>query len=445
MGRGNQESVRRRLRAIFDAAIAAVEPERLVRERLVGGDSGLRLRLGPKRSLDLEVDRIFLVAAGKAAIAMARAATDVLGPRLAAGLVVSHQARADLDRRLRFVTAGHPVPDRRSAAAGSLALAIARRARANDRLLVLLSGGASSLLVAPARGISLADKARTNQLLLASGASIAEINAVRKHLSRIKGGALARASRAPVLALSLSDVIGSSPSVIGSGPAAPDPSTFADAWRVLERHEIVDRVQPAVRRRLDAGRRGRLAETAKPGELAARNVVIGDNRHALTAAAEYVRSLGIGPEVLTTSLREDVASAAAWLGARIRSSGRGVRPICLLAGGETTVEVRGTGRGGRNQQLALLLAREISGSEAHALCAGSDGRDGPTDAAGAFVDGGTWQRALRAGLDPATFLARDDSHGFFGRAGGLLRTGATGTNVMDLVFVLLGAAGQDPP
>lgn len=375
---------------------------------------------------------------------MARAAAEILGSRLAAGVVVSHQRPVPIHPRFLVLRAGHPVPDRRSLAAGRLAWQIARRGRMSDRLLVLLSGGASSLLVLPARGVTLDDKIRTNRLLLRAGAQVAEVNTVRKHLSSIKGGGLVRASRAPVTALSISDVIGNDPSTIGSGPAAADPTTFADAWRVIVRRGLLAQLPARARRRLDLGRRGKVAETLSPGERRSLNVVIGDNRLALAAAKDAAQAVGLDSEILSTSLRGDVRAAAAWLATRIRRRLRRGRPVCLLAGGETTVRVRGNGKGGRNQELALALAAEIDGLVGvHCLCAGSDGRDGPTDAAGAFVDGATWGRARESGIDAGDFLARNDSHGFFTRAGGLYRPGATGTNVMDIDLVLVSPASVE--
>jgi len=381
-----------------------------------------------------------MVAAGKAATAMACETARALGSRLAAGVIVAPGRAPRLPPRTRGFVGGHPLPNRGSLAAGKAVWALLRRARADDVVLVLLSGGASSLFVLPAAGISLGDKVATNRLLLRAGATIVEVNAVRKHLSRLKGGGLARrAGRARVVSLLLSDVVGSSPSVIGSGPAAADPTTYADALRVLTRRRILDRVPASVRRHLERGEEGKIAETLKPGERRIRSVVIGDNRAALGAASAEARSLGYDCEILTASMRGDTRACARRFAAEIRRHGRRRRrPVCLLAGGETTIEVRGTGRGGRNQEFALVLAGELAGlRRIHCLSAGSDGRDGPTDAAGAFVDGSTAERAARLGLEPRTFLERNDSHGFFRRLGDLFRPGSTGTNVMDLKIVII--------
>ncbi len=439
MTAANQGAERRRLGAIFRAAVAAVDPGALV-ERSVVSESGRTAILSKTgRALALVRGRVWLVAAGKAAPAMSKAACEALGTRLSGGIVAGTTKATGLPSAIESFAAGHPVPDRASLEAGRAAWRMLAEARPGDVVLVLLSGGASSLLVLPASGITLEDKVRTTELLLRSGASIAEVNAVRKHLSRLKGGGLAlRAGEASVVALLLSDVIGGAPSVVGSGPTAADPTTFADAWRVLVRHGLADRVPPRVRDRLDRGRSGALPETPKPGSVRARNSIVGDNRLALGRAAEVARELGLEPRILTHRLRGDTGRAAEWFAERIRSVGRTRRPVCLLAGGETTVEVRGSGEGGRNQEFALHLVDRLAGLEgAVCLSAGSDGIDGPTAAAGAFVDWRTHARAKRLSLAAADFLARNDSREFFARLGDLFQPGPTGTNVMDLKIAVV--------
>lgn len=436
---GAEASARSRLARIFRAAVAAVDPARLVRERIVPGEPP-RLRLGARRRVRLAERRVWLVAAGKAAEAMAREAVRLLGAHVVGGVVAAPRA-VRLDPRLRVFAAGHPLPDERSLAAGRAVWAMLGRARAGDLVLVLLSGGASSLLALPARGLTLGDQIRTTGLLLRTGAPIAALNTVRKHLSRLKGGGLVRrCGRARVIGLLISDVIGGSPAVIGSGPTAADPTTYADAWRVLERNRLLEVIPARARRRLVLGRRGRRAETLKPGHGRAWNAVIGDNRRALAAAAAEARALGLRSMILTASLRGEARAAARRFGSWIRGRRHRGRRICVIAGGETTVRVRGRGRGGRNQEFALALAEEIRGLQGvSCLSAGTDGRDGPTDAAGAFVDGSTAERAQRLGLDAWSFLDRNDSHGFFRRLGGLFRPGPTGTNVMDLKIAILEA------
>jgi hydroxypyruvate reductase len=443
MPRANQGEERALLERVYRAAIGAVEPASLVRARLVAGDAHA-LRTGERRAARI-ARRTWLIAAGKAAGAMAREAARIVGPRLSGGIVASPDRVSDLPRALRHFVAGHPLPNRQSLEAGRNAWRLAAGARRGDLVLVLLSGGASSLLVLPAPGISLSDKILTGALLLRSGATIRETNSVRKHLSRLKGGGLLRrAGAARVVGLILSDVIGGSAAVVGSGPTAADPTTFADALRVLRRRRILDRIPRAVRRHLELGLRGSRPETLKPGECRPRNFLIGDNRLALQAARATAQTLGLRCRILTASMRGDTEFAAARFAAEVRRRVN-ANGSCLLAGGETTVTVRGDGRGGRNQHFALALAEGIAGLEAACcLIAGTDGRDGPTDAAGAFVDGTTIERARRRGLDPHAFLRRNDSYSFFAALGDLFRPGPTGTNVMDLEIAIVGhVAGPD--
>jgi glycerate-2-kinase len=365
---------------------------------------------------------------------MAAGCEAALGERLSGGLVVVPDGCEVQLHTVAVRVAGHPIPDQRGLrAADELCRILAAVHR--QIVLCLISGGASSLLVSPRVGVTLAEKMEVNRLLLNSGADITDVNTVRKHLSAVKGGGLLRVVRArPIITLVLSDVVGDDPSVIGSGPTTPDPSTFADARRVMRRYAIAERAAPAVRALLDRGVAGGIPETVKPGDVetaGAATAVIGSNRLALAAAAVEARRLGYEPLVDATPLRGDTASAAhEWLrGVRDRIDGS---PACAIAGGETTVVVRGPGQGGRNQEFALALVEPLAGVAAAVLSAGTDGIDGPTDAAGAFVDGDTLQRALGMGLDPRAALAENDSHGFFGQLGDLLRCGPTGTNVMDI-------------
>jgi glycerate 2-kinase len=376
---------------------------------------------------------------------MARAAELRLGSRLAAGLVVT-TGEASLER-VRVRSAGHPLPDERGLAAAAEVESLARSLGKHDLLLVLLSGGASALLPAPAEGVSLADKALTTSLLLRSGASIHELNGVRKHLSRLKGGGLARvAAPARVVALVLSDVVGDDLSTIGSGPTEPDPTTFAEALAVLEARGVIGDVPAAVRERLAAGSRGEVAETPKPGSPLFRRVttrVVGSGRISVTAAAREARRLGLRPVVLTTRLEGEAREAARVLVAILRESvDRATKasvPVCLLAGGETTVTVRGRGQGGRNQELAVAAARALEGFEAPAVAAflATDGVDGASDAAGGIVDDTTTARGARLGLaPPAVFLASNDTRNYLGPLGDLILTGPTGTNVADIVTLI---------
>jgi len=299
-------------------------------------------------------------------------------------------------------------------------------------------------MVCPRPPVTLADKSEINRLLLECGADIHELNTVRKHLSQVKGGGLLRAARVPMVGLLISDVVGDDPGTIGSGPSAPDPTTFADAAAVLERYGLMGRAPAAVVQVLSGGRAGRGAETVKPDSAVARrgvNVVIASNRTALAAAARAAAARGWPVHLEAQPLTGDTTAAARQFGARVRAlaASRPQQALCVLGGGETTVRVRGPGRGGRNQEFALALAPDICGSDIVVLSAGTDGIDGPTDAAGAFVDGTTLQRAAARGLSADAALADNDAYPFFSSLGDLFCCGPTGTNVMDLKIALVPA------
>jgi glycerate 2-kinase len=427
-------SLRTAARDIFAAAVRAADVRPLVARALD------RLAV-PARG------RLVVVGAGKASAAMAVAVEERLGDRVTGGLVVVKDGHLAPTRRVELVEAGHPVPDERGAAAALRIRALAESAGAEDLVLFLVSGGGSALIPAPVPPITLGEKQALTRLLLAAGATINQLNAVRKHCSLLKGGQLARAaSPARVHALLLSDVIGDPLDVIASGPTAPDPSTFADALAVLDRFALRGRMPAAVRARLEAGARGEVPETPKAGDpLFARvdNVVIGNNEVVVEAAAARARALGFAPLVLTRSLAGEARAVAGDLVAQGRAiaDGQGpvARPACLIAGGETTVTVSGSGRGGRCQELALAAALAIDGAGRLAvLAAGTDGNDGPTDAAGAVVDGGSIARARARGLDPAAHLADNDSHVLLEATGDLIVTGPTNTNLLDVYLVLIG-------
>lgn len=443
--RWSRPRLRAAARAIFREALLAADPHRLVRRQLkvrAGAleAAGVRHRLGR--------GRVALVAVGKAAVPMSRAAEEVLGERLHEGIAVSTASEGAL-ASVRLLTASHPVPDARGLAAAAEVESLARDLGRDDLLLVLLSGGASALLPAPAESVTLEDKARTTALLLRAGATIHEINAVRKHLSRLKGGGLARAAApARVVTLVLSDVVGDDLSTIASGPTVPDPTTFADALDVLRRREILDDVPVPVRERLESGARGERPETPKPGEATFRRGatrVVGSNRLSVEAAAREARRQGLRPLVLTTRLEGEAREVARVLVAVLRecveSSRPAAPPLCLLAGGETTVTVRGDGQGGRNQELAVAAAQCLAGFPVPAVVASlaTDGIDGASDAAGGLADDTSVARAASLGLAPAAaFLAASDTRNYLGPLGDLVVTGATGTNVVDVVILLAG-------
>jgi glycerate 2-kinase len=426
-------SLRQAARAVFDAALQAADVHPLVRRAL----ADVRLPAAA---------RVRVVGAGKASGAMAAAAEHVLGDRIVDGLVVVKDGyRADT-RRVRLVEAGHPVPDARGEAAARAIRAIAEAATADDLLLVLVSGGGSALTPAPVPPITLADKQAMTRLMLAAGANINQLNAVRKHCSLLKGGQLARAAApARVHALLLSDVIGDPLDVIASGPTAPDVSTFGGALAILDRFDLRSRAPAPIVERLERGKRGEIPETPKPDDPVFRhvtNAVIGNNRLVIDAAADEAVRLGYGPHVLTRSLdgeAREVAARLVTLAREIRE-GRGpvAAPACVIAAGETTVTVRGRGRGGRCQEFALAAALAMDGVDGMvALAAGTDGTDGPTDAAGGIVDGESVGRARALGQDPRAQLEDNDANRLLDALGDLVVTGPTNTNLLDLYLLLV--------
>ena len=369
---------------------------------------------------------------------MAAVAEEVVGGRIADGFVVVKDGHGARVRRVKISEAGHPVPDERGLAASARLLELARSAREDDLVLFLVSGGASALTPAPAPPITLAEKQEVTRLLLASGATIGELNAVRKHLSLFKGGQLARAAwPATVLTLALSDVIGDPLDVIASGPTAPDPTTFADAREVLVRRGLAGRVPASIARRFEAGLRGEIEETPKPGDrLFGRvtTIVIGNNGLITDAAVATASRLGYRPHLATRELQGEARDVARDLVARAR---RLEPPACLIAGGETTVTVTGRGKGGRCQEFALSAALELLPTDRITiLAAGTDGTDGPTDAAGAIVDAGSVGRGAAAGADARQALKDNDAYRFLGASGDLLVSGPTRTNLLDLYVVL---------
>lgn len=445
----NLDLLKTHAKAIFSAGIAAADPFqavsralRLEQDSLYAGAVSLPLDFGAK---------VHLIAVGKAAGPMAAAAEVILGDYLGEGLAVSKYDHLWPLHKVRLLHAGHPLPDDNGVAATQAVKDLLAKADAGDLILCLLSGGASALLPAPAPGITLAEKLATTELLLGCGASIQEINCVRKHLSALKGGGLARlALPRRVLTLVLSDVVGDPLDVIASGPTVADPTSFAEAMAVIARYQLLRRLPAAVRQRLEQGCAGAIPETPKPGDACFAGQVVqlvGSNSQSLTAAAAAATSLGYTPLVLTSSLTGEtrqVAAVHAAIARELAASGQPLPPpACLLSGGETTVTLRGNGRGGRNQEFALAAAHGIAGlDEVVILSAGTDGTDGPTDAAGAIVDGSTLQRARELGFDPKRHLEQNDAYPFFAALGDLLITGPTNTNVMDLQLILAGKPTQ---
>jgi glycerate 2-kinase len=418
--------------AIFRAGLEAADPEKALL-RHVRIDGGVLRAGGGRYALD-KIRNVYVVGAGKACAPMAKAVEKLLGKRITASCVIVKDGHTLPLKRVTLREAAHPVPDERGVAAAEEVLALARGAGAEDLVICLISGGGSALLPLPIEGFTLEEKQGLTRQMLAAGANIHEMNCVRKHLSRIKGGQLARAAApAQVLTLILSDVIGDDLSTIGSGPTAPDPTTWADVDEILRRFGLalphpVDRV-----------------ETPKPGDPLfgrVRNVIIGSNALSVDAAAKKARELGYRPLVLSTTIEgetRDVARMHAQIAREVQRSGRPVAaPACILSGGETTVTLRGSGLGGRNQEFALVAGMELEGVDGIvALSGGTDGTDGPTDAAGGVADGGTVARAAKKGRKARTDLENNDSYGFLEASGDLLKTGPTRTNVMDLRILLV--------
>ncbi len=412
-------------------AIAGVSAATLIRRYFLSSDFPFPLE-----------SPLTVLAVGKASSAMARALVDQ-GVRVRDGLIVGTQLDDPVPPGFRIVPGSHPVPDARSVAAAQSALALACSSSAGSPLIVLLSGGTSALMALPVPSVSLSDKQSVTRHLLAADVPIHAVNAVRKHLSSIKGGQLAAAASGPVLTLAISDVVDDDPSVIGSGPTVADTSSFADALAVLDRAGGRARFPSAAVTHLERGARGDEPETPKPGDprLAASSfAVIGSRRDAMTAAAREAGARGYAPLVLDEPVVGEARMAAAVYARRLTQL-LATRPqrTCVISSGETTVSVRGNGRGGRNQEFALALLPNLpSGRSILVTSIGTDGIDGPTDAAGAAVSAATLAAASAHGLDPLEYLERNDAYAFFEGVDGLLKTGPTGTNVGDLQVALVG-------
>jgi len=432
-------SLRSQALRIFQAAVRAAAPReavlrhvRLSRNTLLAGRKHYRLNA---------FRNVYVVGAGKASARMAQAIERLLGKRISGGLINVKYGHAARLGRIRINECGHPIPDANGQAAAQRIAEILRQAGSEDLVICLISGGASALLPLPAAPVTLEDKQATTRLLLESGANIHEMNCVRKHISGVKGGQLAKlAHPAAVLTLILSDVVGDDLDVIGSGPTVPDRSTFADARNIIQKYGLEQRIPPAVRERLGND----VPETPKPGDpifAKVQNLIVGSNSLAVDAAARQARALGFHTVVLSTFLEGEarqIARVHAAIAKELRASGRPAKlPACVISGGETTVTIRGNGLGGRNQEFALAAAMNIAGLEnVVILSGGTDGIDGPTDAAGAIADGTTVARAEAWGCHPAEFMANNDSYHFFERLGDLIKTGPTETNVADIQIVL---------
>ncbi len=405
--------------------------------------------------------RVIVVGAGKAGAPMVTAISEIFGDKISEGRVIvkyGHGLTKSKEKsddstsqsqgqtgQIQITEAGHPLPDEAGLLGAREITRLLREAGEEDTILCLISGGGSALLTLPANGLTLNDLQATTECLLAAGATINEFNTIRKHLSAVKGGRLAQiAAPATVYTLVLSDVVGDPLEVIASGPTVPDPTTFADAWAIVEQYQLQDNLPEAVLQRLQAGCAGDLPDTPKPGDAIfdrVHNTIIGSNRIAARAAVEAAQAAGFEARLLSTFIEgeaREVGKVMAGLGkGLVRNEGPVPCPACLVAGGETTVTLKGNGQGGRNQEMALAAAIALADwSNILIACLGTDGTDGPTDAAGAFADGETVSRARVLGLDALEYLNRNDAYNFFAPLGDLIMTGPTQTNVNDLTLIL---------
>ncbi len=428
---------------IFNAALKAVNPYNAVKLYADKIRDAYR---------DGHFQKFIVIGFGKAACNMAKAAADELGELINRGVVVTKYGHCEgrekgvkgQGSRFKVFEAGHPLPDGSGVKGTEEIVRLLKDADRNTLVLCLVSGGGSALLVSPYEGISLDEKQKITQLLLKAGAEIYELNTVRKHISKVKGGRLAEiAYPAKIVSLILSDVIGERLDVIASGPTSPDTSTFHDALAVLEKYKLKDNAPQSILDLLNKGVKGELLETPKennPIFSNVENVIIGSNKIALEAAKQKAEDMGFQSKIISSELSGEARGIGKWLAdiARSKRLNSSRRLNCLISGGETTVTVKGNGVGGRNMELALSFAMAIEGIDGITLLsAGTDGTDGPTDAAGAIVDGQTVLKAKHIGLNPEEYLDNNDSYSFFKKAGGLLVTGPTGTNVMDMHILVI--------
>ncbi|MFQ5862974.1 MAG: glycerate kinase [Candidatus Brocadiales bacterium] len=431
---------------IFNHALKAVDPFKLIKEKIKL--EGQTLKVAERRYNLRETRHVFLIAVGKASALMAKALEGILGDRLSGGIVIVKYGHGLSLKRSKVIEAAHPVPDKKGLEAASYVFKLASGAGKRDLVFCLLSGGGSALLCRPPEGIMLGDIRSLTKQLLASGADIKEINIVRKHLSLVHGGRLAKAIYpAFTVNLILSDVVGNQLNMVASGPTLPDESTFEDAINILNKYKLTNKVPRSILRYLKMGMMGKVSEgprKSNPCFKHCQTVLLGSNALALEAAERRARALGFNGIILSSSITgeaREVARVLVSMAKEVLENGRPVpRPACLLAGGETTVTLKGRGMGGRNQEFALAAALELEGcSNIVVLSGGTDGTDGPTDVAGAVIDTNTYRRAKKGlRLDAADYLHRNDSYRFFQRAGGHIVTGPTQTNVMDIMMALVG-------
>ena len=431
-------------RAIFEAGLEAVDPEVAVHNHLKR--SGDTLELNGKYYTLSDYENVYVIGMGKAAASMAKAVEDILGDELTAGIVnVKYGHTAPL-KKIKINEAAHPVPDESGISGSREIIELLNKTGEKDLVICLISGGGSALLPCPAEGLTLEDKQIVTQSLLECGADIHEINSIRKHISAVKGGRLAALAYPSVMiSLILSDVIGDNLDVIASGPTVLDTHTFHDCRNIIDKYKLNEIVPKRVIGYIERGCSGEIEDTPKAGSPVferTQNAIVGSNILAVKAAKDKAQELGYNSFILSTFVHgetEEVAKVHTAIAKEIKSSGNPVnKPACILSGGETTVTIQGKGKGGRNQEFVLAAAIDIDGLDnVVVLSGGTDGNDGPTDAAGAIADGTTIQRANDMGLNAFELLCENNSYNFFKPLGGLLITGPTNTNVMDLRIVLV--------
>jgi glycerate 2-kinase len=434
-----QKEPQRKILDIFYKSVEAVDPYRAVSAKR---DQILAL-VREKR-----LEKICLVGFGKAAVPMAKALLDNAGDIDTSGILITkygHVGSESFDENILVCEAGHPVPDESGYKSTQKALGLLQNADSKTLVVFLISGGGSALLTSPCEGITLKEKQMVTDLLLKAGANIKELNTIRKHISAVKGGRLAEVAHpASCMSLILSDVIGDPLDAIASGPTVPDPTTYGQACSIINKYDLAGRIPERVMEHLNKGEKGVISETPKHGAPAfhgTQNIIVASNTLAIEAAKKAAEAAGYKTTVLSTELSGEASDAARYLVRSAREFKKAMAPgekACLIAGGETTVTVKGEGKGGRNTEMALVFGMEIDGETGiEFMSAGTDGQDGPTDAAGAIADGNLVSGAVRLGVDPKDFLVRNDSYNFFAKTGGLIISGPTGTNVMDIQVIFL--------
>ena len=438
------EELRKDARELFDQAIKEADPRKCVLEHL--DLKGERLRVGGESFNLSDFKSVYVVAFGKAASAMAAALEELLGERITEGIVVSNARSERAFRKMDFHLSSHPVPDEKSVEAAKKVVSLLEKSGEKDLVIFLISGGGSSILAMPSEGLTIEDKRAATQRLMLCGVDTYGLNTVRKKMSQIKGGGLLKkALPSQVITLILSDVVGDRLEFIASGPTVPDTTTYQDAWRVIEALELEHKIPPRVVVHLEKGRKKSVSPTMDREQYersGATTIVVGNNHKAIVSMEKMAKKMGYNTLFLSSQISgeaREVAKVLAGISFDIKRFGRPVKkPACILFGGETTVNVMGRGRGGRNTETALSFCFEITGSKGIVgLFAGTDGIDGPTDAAGAICDGQSRLVARSMGISARDHLADNDSYSFFETLGDLIKTGSTGTNVMDVGVVLI--------